>query len=103
MVRWMRSAKINGAGKLPDAVAWAKDVAAFVEKRGYVSGLTVWADMFGQAGTVRWMVDYDDLAGLEKVQLRITSDSEYFQKLREAESRGLFLPGSVEDVVMRSV
>ena len=103
MVRWMRSARINGGGKFPEAVAWAKDIAMFVEKQGYVSGLTVWADAFGQAGTIRWMVDHPDLASLEKVQTRIASDMEYFQKIQEAEKRELFLPGSMLDVVMRSL
>ena len=103
MVRWMRSARINGGGKMPDAMAWAKDIALFVEKKGYVSGVSVWSDMFGQAGTVRWMVDHPDLATLEKVQARIATDTEYFQKIREAESKDLFLPGSIEDVVMRSL
>jgi hypothetical protein len=84
----MRTARVNGGGKFPEAVAWAKDVSAFIEKRGYASGLIIYADAFGQVGTMRWMVDADDIATLEQAQMRISTDVEYFAKLREAGEQG---------------
>jgi hypothetical protein len=101
MVRWMRTARVSSGANYVAAVAWAKDIARLVEKKGYVREIVVSLDLFGPTGTIRWTVDHDDLASLEKVQAQLTNDPEYFEKMREAD--GLFLPDSFEDVVMRSL
>jgi NIPSNAP protein len=102
MVRWMRSARISDAGKFVEAVAWAKEVAAFVEKKHKAPKIGVYVDAFGHMGTIRWVVDYDNLASLEATQTGILGDSEYFQKVREAADKGLFMQGQIEDIVMRA-
>jgi len=60
-------------------------------------------DVVGHTGTIRWIVDYNDLAEFEKVQAQGMGDPEYFAKLKEAESKELFVEGQIEDVMMRSV
>lgn len=74
-----------------------------MEKKHKGPKISVFADAFGQAGTIRWMVDYESLASLETAQAGILGDGEYFQRLREAEAKGLFMPGDIEDVVMRAM
>ena len=103
MVRWMRSARIKNGGKFVEAVTWAKEVAAFAEKKYNTPRVNVYTDIVGQSGTIRWIIDYDDLAEFEKVQAKGMGDPEYFAKLKEAESKQLFIEGQVEDVMMRPV
>ncbi len=103
MVRWMRSARIRHGGKFVEAVTYAKDIAAFVEKKYKAPRVNVYVDAVGQIGTIRWIVDYDDLGSFEKVQTQLLADSEYFQKIGKAGINELFIEGSVQDVVMRSM
>lgn len=35
--------------------------------------------------------------------LSLSKDPEYFEKLKEAESKNLFVPGDLDDVVLRAV
>jgi hypothetical protein len=99
MIRWMRSARI-ASGKVMPALAWSREMAEFVNKYEGVSSVNVFLDMFGEVGTVRWIVDYEDLATLEKVRDQIFADQEYFQKVEKA--KDLLIEGSACDVVMRS-
>jgi uncharacterized alpha/beta hydrolase family protein len=103
MVRWMRSARIKNGGKFVEAVTWAKDVAAFAEKKYNTPKVNVYVDAVGQVGTIRWIIDYEDLTEFEKVQAQGLRDPEYFAKLKEAESKALFVEGQMEDVMMRPV
>lgn len=100
MVRWIRTAQM-AQGKAMPAIAWSKEIAEFVKKYEGLSSINVFIDAFGDAGTIRWMVDYEDLATLEKVQKQIMADQEYFRKLEKAQ--GLFIEGKVHDVVMSSI
>jgi NIPSNAP protein len=103
MVRWMRSARIKGGGKFVEAVTWAKEIAAFAEKKYSTPRVNVYVDAVGHVGTIRWMIDYGDLAEFEKVQAQALRDPEYFAKLKEAESKALFVEGEMEDVMTRPV
>ncbi len=102
MVRWMRSARVKNGAKFIEAVTWAKQVAAFAEKKYNTPKVNVYMDVVGQIGTIRWIIDYDDLAEFEKVQAQVLGDPEYFAKLKQAESKELFIEGQLEDVMMRS-
>ena len=55
MVRWMRSARIQG-GKYLEAIAWAKEMAGYAEKAYGASKVHVFLDAFGDIGTIRWSV-----------------------------------------------
>lgn len=100
MVRWMRSARVAG-GKFPQAVAWSKEMAKFAEKYQGVSSVNVFLDVFGESGTIRWVVDYQDLATLENVQNQILTDQEYWKKIGQAQD--FFVDGTIHDMVMRSL
>jgi hypothetical protein len=98
MIRWMREARI-ASGKYIPAMTWSKEIAEYVKKVKELSSIQVFVDVFGEGGTVRWIVDYEDLAALEKAQNQFRDDQEYWKRLEQAQ--GLFLDGSTYDVVMR--
>jgi hypothetical protein len=99
MVRWTRSARI-AAGKNLQAVKWAKEIADFDNKK-YKIQMSVYMDSFGEYGTIRWFVDFADLAALEKVGNQLMADQEHLQKLSQASD--LFIQGSTYDTVMQSI
>jgi len=99
MIRWMRSARISG--DIMKAIAWSKEIAEYAKKYEGVSSVNVFLDAFGDNGTVRWIVDYEDLATLEKAQNQLIADQEYWKKLEKAQ--GLFIEGTIHDVAMRSI
>ena len=82
-------------------LAWSKEIAEYVKKYEGLSSIAVFLDAFGDSGTVRWIVDYEDLATLEKVMNQLMADQEYWKKLEQA--KNFFIEGSVHDIVMRGI
>jgi hypothetical protein len=101
MVRWMRSVNI-GQGRYMEAMGWGKEMAAYGEKAWGVK-IRVFLDVFGDVTTVRWMVDNADLASTEKSLEKVMSDQEYFKRVGQAFSSGLFIDGTTRDVVTREL
>ena len=99
MVRWTRSAKVV-LGKFPQAMQWAKEITEFANKK-YKTQMGVYLDIFGEAGTIRWVNDYADLGAFEKVRNQLLADQEYWKKLNQ--SAELFVQGSTFDTVMQSI
>ncbi len=78
---------------------WAKEITAYVNSHySEVSARAYW-EMFGDLGTVHWLVDYKDLATLEAVGARLKKDSRYLELI--AKASGLF--GDCEDTLLRSM
>ena len=75
-VRWMRTATIKN-GRFMEAIAWAKETAGYVEKKFGTGKCDVWLDTFGPVGTIRWSIDFADLASIEKVQATMLMDADY--------------------------
>jgi hypothetical protein len=61
----------------------------------------IFLDGFGEVGTIRWFVDYENLASLEKIMDQIYADPDWFKKVSEA--KDLFIEGKTHDLVMRSL
>lgn len=101
MVRWMRSINI-GNGKYMEAIGWAKEMAAYGEKKWSVK-IHVFLDSFGDTSTLRWMVDNADLAAVEKVLQQSAADAEYFKRVAQAYATGLFVEGTLRDTVTREI
>ena len=101
MIRWMRSARI-APGKMVEAIQFATEIVEYTKKK-YEGAVDtgVFADSFGEVGTIRWYADYADFATWEKVQNQIVADPEWWQKMDAI--KDLFIPGTVHDVVMRSL
>ena len=100
MIRWMRTGQI-AAGKTMPAIAWAKEMAEYVKKFEGFSSIGVFTDVFGEVGTIRWIVDYEDLASFEKVQKQIITDQGFHQRTEKVPE--LFVDGKTFDVVMSSI
>jgi hypothetical protein len=100
MVRWMRTAQI-AIGKAMPAIGWSKEIAEFVKKYEGVSSVDVFLDIFGELGTIRWIVDYEDLATLEKVEKQIMEDQEYWQRLEK--TKEFFVESKAHDIILRSI
>ena len=100
MVRWMRKARV-APGKFMEAIGFATEIASYVKKFEGLPPVHVFIDSFGDMTTLRWVVDYESLAAMEKVGLQMMSDQEYLNKVNS--SSHVFIPGSVKDVVMRLI
>lgn len=98
MVRWMRNARV-APGKYLEAVQWGKEICEYVNKK-YKLQVTVYADSFGDIGTLRWFADYPDLGTMEKFADQIMADQEYWAKLQQ--SVALFQP-EFTDIAMRAL
>ena len=100
MVRWMRKARI-APGKIIEAMGFATEIAAYVKKFEGLPPVHVFMDSFGDMTTLRWIVDYENLAAMDKVNSQLMSDQEYLKKVDS--SGHVFIPGSVKDTVMRLI
>ena len=100
MVRWMSTVRIATGNTVP-AMKHAKEMAELAKKYKGVSSCTVYMDSFGEMGTVRWFMDFNDLAAFEKVQSQALADETYWKKLEEA--KNLFIQGSNRSMVMREL
>jgi len=100
MVRWTRSARVASSGKFAQAIQWAKEIAEFDNKK-YKVQVSVYMDSFGELGTIRWFIDFADLAALEKFMNQVLGDQEHWQKV--GPFADLFIQDSMYDTVMQSV
>ena len=100
MVRWIRTGHMV-MGKAMPAIAWSKEVAEYVKKYEGFSSIDVFMDTFGEVGTIRWVVDYEDFASFEKVQKQVRSDMEFNKKAESVPN--LFVEGKTYDVIMSSL
>ncbi len=100
MIRWTRRLRIASEKQFPQGVQWAKDIAQYVSKKCNIQ-VSVYIDLFGEIGTVRWFSDYPDLAAMEKVANQLNADQEYWQKVIQASE--FIMPGTISDVAMRAI
>ena len=100
MVRWMRKARV-APGKFMEAMGFAIEIAKYVKKFEGLPPVHVFMDSFGDMTTLRWVVDYENLAAMEKVNTQLIADQEYLKKVDS--SAHVFIPGSVKDTVMRLI
>ncbi len=100
MIRWMSTARIS-AGKGVAAFQWVKEIIELSMKIKGAAQPGVYADFFGEPGTIRVFADYDDLAAFEAVSSQLLVDEAYLKKMEEA--AGLFVDGSHRTVIMRGI
>ena len=99
-IRWMRTSQIAN-GKILEAIAWAKETSAYVEKKWSTPPVSVWLDSFGQVGALRWTIDFGDLASIERVQSQMLTDQQYWQHVDKAMKGGLFVDNSTVDTICK--
>lgn len=99
MIQFFRTALVQ-PGKMPDALAHAKAIANHLESNhGYKVEVSV--PFGGKVGRVQWRTEHQSVAELEVRLTKMSGDpkmAEFGKKSPE-----LFLPGSVEDSIWRTV
>lgn len=101
-VRWMRTAQVS-RGRIPEGLAWAKEVSSYVEKKFNLPAVELYMDSFGEVGTIRWMMDFPDLNAVEAAFAKTMADADYWKMLEKATKSELFIDGSVRDTVCRKI
>jgi hypothetical protein len=99
MIRFVRTANI-APGKLGDALAFAKQVAEFVGKNFGVH-LEIMMPVGGNPNRVAWRAEYASLAAMEEMQMKMLADPKYLEMVSKGAAN--FIPGSVNDVIWRTM
>jgi hypothetical protein len=95
------STRARVAGTLPDAVAWAAEVAQIVTK---TTGVTIEvAVRVGGHNDIIWVSRLDDMAAVEKMMGQVQGDANYHAALRSAQEKHLFESVSVEQAFWRTL
>lgn len=95
------SVRARVAKDVPGALGWAQEIAKFVQKK---TGNEV--EVLARTGATQdivWLQRFQDLASYEKGQESIQSDPEYWKRIKEAESKGLFDVPKVEAGIWRKL
>lgn len=98
MVTLIRTADINGVDKRAKALEWAKKAADYVDGKYGLTNVEVGIEAYGRVGRVFWIGKQDGLEALARGALESMADQTYLQM--EAQTAGLFVPGSVHDTVI---
>ncbi len=99
MITFVRTDSI-APGKLAEALGFAQQIAAFVEKIiGHKVGVSV--PVGGNPFRVAWVVALPDLAALEASFKQLQSNPEYMKRIEAAGS--YFLPGEARDEIWSSL
>ena len=98
MIRFQRSAQTKKL--FPEAVAWARGVADFINSKNPNVKLEVLTARFGSVATIYWMADLQDLAALDSWQMALMADGDYWKKI--ADAYDFLVEGTVVDTVMMS-
>ena len=99
MIHFYRAAAI-GPGKVMSAMAFAKDVSAYLkEKHGL--DVRVAAPIGGNPNRVGWATTYESLGALETAMGKMMMDPSYMELVRNGAEN--FIAGSVRDEIWRSV
>ena len=97
MITFVRTAQVL-PGKIGDAVAWGKEVAAMV-KRITGTDVVVSHAVGGAVGELAWIAQYENLGEMEQATGKIMADREYMAAISKAEH--LLIPGSARDHLWR--
>ena len=99
MIRWERTLQVK-TNKVARAMEYAKEIAEFCKKYKSLPPIRVYYEVFG-VGNIRWIVEYEDLAALEKAHIEVLADPGYHKAIQQVEA--LFIMGTQEDVVLREI
>lgn len=97
-IRLIRTA-VAGTGNAQEIAAFATKVCDYLGKMGVT--VTWGMEVGGTFGKVYWFQDVPDLATYDANNLRLMSDAGYNELI--ATARDLFIAGSVEDRLVRTM
>ena len=97
----MFSTRARIVGPIPDAMAWAQEIAGIVTK---TSGVTVdVASRVGGHSDVIWVTRLENMAAAEKLMEQLQGNADYDASIRQALAKGHFDPTSIEQAFWRLV
>ena len=99
MIRFVRTASI-APGKLGDALAFAKQVAEYIDKN-FGARLEIMMPVGGNPNRVAWRAEYASLGAMEESQTKMLADPKYLEMISKGAAN--FIPGSVNDVIWRTL
>jgi len=87
MYKLIRTARVRGAGRLGETIAWAKEVAEYVTAQYPLVQVQAFTQRFGTVGAIYWTIDVDseDLAELDRFLKR-------WRKIQNTTARSLKQP-----------
>ncbi len=100
MIKVLRSIRIRG-GKFAEATEHAKAIANYVHHRSSSANVQVFAEVFGNVGTLYWIADLESVAALEELDNQLNAGPEFQALLVEGFS--LFFEGNFHDTLLRPV
>jgi len=100
-IRWTRTGQIK-ASKVMEAIAWSKEMAAWIAKKHHVT-VDTWLDSAGALNTIRWSVDQPDLASFDKAMTAVMMDPEYWKFVDKAMKAELFIDGAGVDTISKKM
>ena len=95
------STRARVAGAVPDAVAWAAEVAQIVTKATSVN-IEV-ATRVGGHNEIIWVSRLDNMAAVDKLMEQVQGDASYHAARRSAQGTKLFDSVSVEQAFWRTI
>jgi hypothetical protein len=101
MIRWIRTARIASSAKYGKAMDFAQKSKLLSARFPDAKKIDVFLDVAGNTATMRWMIDYPDLATFEKVFKQVLADTDYWKLLGEYDDA--FVQGDVQDVILTQI
>lgn len=99
MINFYRSAMV-APGKMPQAIEFAKKIAAFVKKLNGTD-LKVGTPVGGNPNRIGWSASYEGLGAMEAAMSKMTSDPKYWDMVNKGSD--LFIAGSIRDEIWRTL
>lgn len=100
MIRFQRTVRPRN-GKNREAIAWAKEVAEYLNSHYKMGRIEVYTQRFGAVGTIYWVIDVADMPALETFSSYLQQDTAYQTLLNKGNF--LYIDGSVEDRILKLV
>ncbi len=102
MITYVRSAEAE-RGTVNDAVAWAVQVANWINGKFPDTTVQVMRNISGSIHGLHWVLNAESLGEFEQIMGQIEADSDYQNMITEAREKGYFVQGSLQDNYYRSV
>jgi hypothetical protein len=87
-------------GRLSNAVAFAKQVAAYIKDTAGI-GVSVSMPVGGNPSRIGWAAHYDNLGTLEAVMGKLMADPKYMEMIAKGGEN--FIAGSMHDEIWREI
>ena len=99
MIRFIRTSKYQAFGKDEEYTSWVKEMRTLLRTMVPSGNVDVFFNRFGELATIHWMIDFEDLAELDKFQMEEVPD-EYMKLSKKWIEMGVNIPGTTTDTIL---